>query len=115
VIDDVFTMADETTAIVAIHAQPGAGRSEVVGRYGDAMKVRVAAPPENGRANEAIGRLLADQFGLAANAVALLSGASGRAKRFKISGVDEAVVRAVLERLVAGSGTGRGAGARGRR
>ena len=113
-IDDLFTMTDETTAVLAVHAQPGAGRSEVVGRYGDALKVRVAAPPDNGRANDAIARLLADRFDLAHSAVELVSGASGRSKRFKVSGVDAATARAVLERLVAGSGGVRDANARGR-
>lgn len=114
-IDDLFTMADETTAILSVHAQPGAGRSEVVGRYGDALKVRVAAPPENGRANEAIAKLLAERFGLAASAVQLTGGGSGRTKRFRIEGVEPAIVRAVLERLLGGSGGSQGAGARARR
>lgn len=114
-IDDLFSMTDETTVVLSVQAQPGAGRSEVVGRYGDALKVRVAAPPENGRANEAIARLLADRFGLAPSSVELLSGESGRAKRFKVSGVDAPTARLVLERLVAGGGGVRDAGARGRR
>lgn len=114
-IDDLFTMEDETTAILLVHAQPGAGRSEVVGRYGDALKVRVAAPPDNGRANSAICKLLADQLGLAPSAVQLTSGATGRAKRFRVVGIDEAIVRAVLERLVGGSRSAQGAGNRVRR
>ncbi len=114
-IDDLFTMEDETTAIVLVHAQPGAGRSEVVGRYGDALKVRVAAPPENGRANSAISKLLADRFGLAPSSVQLTSGATGRTKRFKVKGVDEVIVRAVLERLVGGGRGAQGLGTRGRR
>ncbi len=114
-IDDLFTMEDGTTAILYVHAQPGAGRSEVVGRYGDALKVRVAAPPENGRANSAITKLLADQLGLAPSAVQLTSGAAGRTKRFRVVGIDEAIVRAVLERLVGASRSVQGAGNRGRR
>lgn len=114
-IDDLFTMEDETTAILLVHAQPGAGRSEVVGRYGDALKVRVAAPPEHGRANSAIAKLLADRFGVAASAVQLTSGATGRSKRFKVVGIDAALARTVLERLVGGSGGAAGAGARARR
>ncbi len=113
-IDDLFSMEDETTAILSVHAQPGAGRSEVVGRYGDALKVRVAAPPENGRANEAIAKLLADRFGVAPGAVHLVSGASGRSKRFKLTGVDAPIVRTVLERLAAASGGVRDASPRGR-
>lgn len=108
-IDDLFQMVDETTATFSVHAQPGAGRSEVVGRYGDALKVRIAAPPEQGRANQAISKLLATQFGVAPTAVELTGGASNRTKTFKVVGVDAAIVRAVLERLVGGGGDTRGA------
>ena len=55
--------------VLRVHVQPGAGRSAVVGRHGDALKVRVAAPPEGGRANEACRALVAETFGLAASAV----------------------------------------------
>lgn len=114
-IDDLFSMEDETTAVLSIHAQPGAGRSEVVGRYGDALKVRVAAPPEHGRANEAIAKLLSERFAIPPSTVTLLSGASGRSKRFKLTGVEAALVRTVLERLTAGSGGVKDAPSRGRR
>jgi uncharacterized protein (TIGR00251 family) len=111
-IDDLFRMEDETTAVLSVHAQPGAGRSEVVGRHGDALKIRVAAPPENGRANVEISKLLANRFGVAPSAVELTSGASNRNKAVKVVGVDEAIVRAVLERLVGQGGDARGASAR---
>src|SRR5256714_8605523 len=74
--------------VLRIHVQPGAGRSAVVGRHGNALKVRVAAPPVEGRANEATRALLAEALGLAADDVELTSGASSRAKRFRLRGLD---------------------------
>ena len=45
--------------VLAVHVQPGAGRTEVVGRHGDALKLRVAAPPTGNRANDAVVELVA--------------------------------------------------------
>ena len=74
--------------VLRIHVQPGAGRSAVVGRHGDALKVRVAAPPVEGRANEAARSLLADALGVPSDDVELTSGQSSRAKRFRLKGLD---------------------------
>lgn len=114
-IDDVFRMTDDTTAVLSVHAQPGAGRTEVVGRHGDSLKIRVAAPPEDGRANQAIVKLLVARFDVAPSAVELVSGASGRMKSFKVSGVEAPTVRRVLERLVHDGGDARKPSGRGRR
>jgi uncharacterized protein len=73
---------------------PGANatRSEVVGRYGERWKLRVTAPPERGKANEATIELLADTLGLAATKLRLVSGHGSRDKTVEISGLttDEA-------------------------
>ena len=74
--------------ILRIHVQPGAGRSAVVGRHGDALKVRVAAPPVEGRANEAARALLAEVLGVSKSDVELTSGQSSRTKRFRLKGLD---------------------------
>ncbi len=50
--------------VLSVHVQPGARRSEVAGRHGDALKVRIAAPPIDGRANEAVLALVSEEFGL---------------------------------------------------
>lgn len=71
-----------------VHVAPGAGRSAVVGRHGDALKLRIAAPPVGGRANEAARSLLADAFGLKEGAVSLVSGEGSRQKRFMLAAVD---------------------------
>jgi uncharacterized protein (TIGR00251 family) len=74
--------------VLRVHVQPGAGRSAVVGRHGDALKVRVAAPPVEGRANEATRSLLAEALGVPDADVELTSGQSSRAKRFRLKGID---------------------------
>jgi uncharacterized protein (TIGR00251 family) len=63
-----------------LRVSPGASRSSVVGRHGDAWKVRVAAPPEGGRANEAVIRLLAAELGVPAASVSIVSGHGSRDK-----------------------------------
>jgi hypothetical protein len=88
VVDDLFEMTDDGAAVLHVHAQPGAGRTAVAGRHGDALKVRVAAPPEGGRANEALVKCLAELFGVKAAAVELAVGDTSRTKRFRIVGVD---------------------------
>ena len=99
-VDDLFTAAGDDAVVLAVHAQPGAGRSQVVGRHGDAVKIRVAAPPEAGRANDALVALLAERLGVPPKSVTLESGASSRTKRFRIAGVDPAGFADLLERAL---------------
>jgi len=70
-----------------LRVAPGAARASVVGRHGDAWKVRVAAPAEGGRANDAVVRLLADALALPRNAVTLVSGHGARDKIVELTGV----------------------------
>lgn len=69
---------------------PGSGSTGIVGRYGEGWKVRVAAPPERGKANEAVVRLLARTLGLPARSVVLVSGHGGRDKMVELAGIDPA-------------------------
>jgi uncharacterized protein len=80
---------------------PGSDRSEVVGRYGDAWKLRVAAAPERGKANDAALELLADTLGVAPASLRLVSGHGARDKTVELTGLapDEAE-----RRLAAGLG-----------
>lgn len=71
-----------------VRVSPGAKRAAVVGRYGDAWKVRVAAPPEGGRANEAVVRLIAGAVAVPADAVDVVSGRSARDKIVELRGID---------------------------
>ena len=74
---------------------PGARRSEIVGRYGEAWKVRVKEPPERGAANAAVLRLLADALGVSAGEVKLVSGHGSRDKIVELTALeaDEAEAR----------------------
>jgi len=85
------------SATVDIWVQPGASRQRVVGMYGDAVKVAVAAPAEKGAANRALEKLLAKEFGLAANAVVIAGGGSRR-KRVSLQGVSPERLRAWVAR-----------------
>jgi len=70
-----------------VKAVPGASRSEIVGRLGEALKIRVAAPPEGGKANREILELLAERLGLPAASVTLVSGAASSAKVVELLGI----------------------------
>lgn len=69
-----------------VHAQPGAKRTEVAGLHGDSIKIRVAAPAAEDRANQALIEFLARAFGVAKRDVALVGGAKSREKRFEVRG-----------------------------
>lgn len=70
---------------LALHVQPGAKRTEVAGTHGDALKVRLAAPPVEGRANAALLRFLADAFGVPLRAVEIVRGEAARDKLVRIA------------------------------
>ena len=87
------------SATLDIWVQPGASRERVVGLHGDAVKIAVVAPPEKGTANRALEKLLAKEFGLAANAVTVIAGGGSRRKRVSLQGVSPDRVRAWMARL----------------
>ena len=99
---ELFDVDGNGRVVLRLHVQPGAGRSEVVGRHGDALKVRVAAAPEGGRANQACQRLLAELLEVKVSAVHLVAGAPSRSKRFVVEGVDPEGVAEQLERTLSG-------------
>jgi uncharacterized protein len=70
-----------------LRVSPGAARARVVGRHGEAWKIRVGAAPEGGRANEAVIRLLAETLSLPRAAVTLVSGHGGRDKIVQLAGL----------------------------
>ena len=80
---------------LSLKVVPGSSRNQVVGWLGEALKVKVKAPPEKGRANEAVVTLLADRLGIDPSSIAVVSGHGSPAKVVEIDGmVDEAIRQA---------------------
>lgn len=84
-----------------LRVAPGAKRTGVVGRHGDAWKVRVAAPPEGGRANDAVVGLLAETLSLRHGAVTLVSGHGAQDKIVELAGIEP---QQIDRRLAAAAG-----------
>ena len=89
-------MARPSTRLT-LRVSPGASRTELAGRYGDAWKVRVSAAPERGRANDAVLQLLAERLDLPESAISLVSGRGSRDKVVELHGLDEAEATRRLE------------------
>ena len=73
-----------------VRVAPGSSASGVVGRHGDAWKVRVNAPPERGRANEAVLGVLADALRVRRDDIRLLRGGAGKDKLVEVAGITAA-------------------------
>lgn len=71
---------------LTLHVQPGASHTEVAGAHGNALKIRLAASPVDGKANEALIVFLAEVFGVPKRHVELISGHASRSKRVRITG-----------------------------
>jgi uncharacterized protein (TIGR00251 family) len=87
----------KTRARIAVKAQPGAKKTELAEKVGGIYKVRLAAPPVDGKANEALIRFLAGRFDVPPSAVRIIRGLASRTKVIEIDGVDEARVERVLD------------------
>ena len=88
--------ADGDGVILRLHVQPGAKKTELAGQHGEALKIRLAAPPVDGKANACLIEFIARRLGVAKSAVELLSGDTSRAKRLRVGGIAAA---AAMERL----------------
>lgn len=82
--------------MLTLHIQPGAKKTEVAGLHGDALKIRLAAPPVDGKANEALVAFVAKTLGVPKASVELVSGQTSRAKRLRVAGVAAAAAEAAL-------------------
>lgn len=74
--------------LVDVYVQPRAAKARVTGMHGGRLRLAVTEPPEDGRANEAVCRLLADRLGVAPTRVRLIRGGSARAKTLCVAGLD---------------------------
>lgn len=96
IIEELFEVNGDGAVILRLHVHPGAGRTAIVGRHGDALKVRVAAPPSGGRANEACAELIAEVLGVKPSQVTVTAGQTSRQKRLTISGIEPDEVARLL-------------------
>jgi uncharacterized protein (TIGR00251 family) len=83
---------------ISVTVSPGAARTELVGKHGDGWKARVAAPPERGRANEALVQLLAGALEVPASSVRVVGGRSGRTKVVEVADLESVEVERRLLR-----------------
>lgn len=74
--------------VLALHVQPGAKRTEVAGLHGEALKIRLAAPPVDGKANACLVEFIAEQLGIAKSRVSLVAGQTSRTKKIAVAGLD---------------------------
>jgi uncharacterized protein (TIGR00251 family) len=87
---------NEATITLKIHLLPRASRDEICGLQGDAIKVKVTAPPIEGRANMALQRFIAKKLNLSSSQVEIMAGQRSREKILRISGISRAAVEKAL-------------------
>ncbi|TXG88000.1 MAG: YggU family protein [Thermomicrobiales bacterium] len=89
---------DGDDVVISVHVQPGAARSAIVGEHGGALKMRLGAPPVDGKANAELTAYIARLLGLPRARVEILSGLSSRQKRVRVALADADAVFAALSR-----------------
>jgi len=87
---------NEAAIFLKIHLLPRASRDEICGLQGDALKVKVTAPPVSGKANKALQRFIAKKLNLSASQIEIMAGQHSREKTLKISGISRAAVEKAL-------------------
>jgi uncharacterized protein (TIGR00251 family) len=94
--DTVDLQEKDGAVTFRVRVQPRASRDEAAGEHNGAIKLRITAPPVDGRANEACRRLIAKLLGVSPSAVEILSGDSSRDKLIRVHNASAALVRARL-------------------
>lgn len=92
---DWLRVAADGRITLTLHIQPGARKTEFAGQHGDALKIRLAAPPVDGKANAALVDFIATALGLPRTAVTLKSGQTSRRKVVEVSDADISAVLAL--------------------
>jgi hypothetical protein len=82
--------------IFRVRVAPRGKRDEIIGEHGDAIKIRVQAPPVAGKANEALRELLAGKLGVSSRDVEIVSGHTSRWKRVRVDGVNAKAIQALV-------------------
>jgi uncharacterized protein len=82
--------------IVSVKAMPGAQKSAICGEYGGALKVKIAAQPEKGKANRELEDLMAEVFGISRSCVEVVAGASSRNKQIFLRGISAKTAEGII-------------------
>jgi hypothetical protein len=93
-VSEWFRLAADGRVTLTLHIQPGAKKTEFAGLHGDALKIRLAAPPVDGKANEALVKFVAETLKLPKSAVNLKSGQSSRRKVLEVQGAEVGAIAA---------------------
>ncbi|MFH1382903.1 MAG: DUF167 domain-containing protein [Chloroflexota bacterium] len=88
---------DEGTTIL-IHVQPNSSRNEIIGFQDDVLRVRIAAPPVKGKANQELIKFLSDILGVSKSSLAIKKGLTGKNKVVKIDGLTPAQITTQVEK-----------------
>ena len=84
-------------AKLTVHVVPRAAKSALAGRHGDAIKIRIAAPPVEGAANAELVRFLAETLGVPRRAITITAGTTGRRKIVSVDGIATSIALRILE------------------
>lgn len=95
-----LTTGKNNAPVIAVHAQPGAKRTAVVGVHGDRLKIALASPPVDGKANATLIKYLSKGLGVSKSSVRLLSGGTSREKRIEVVGLSTDDLLEALKKLL---------------
>lgn len=93
----LWVTEDKNGCIFQVRVMPRSRRNAIVGLHGDALKIRLTAPPVDGKANQALLKFLAKRLGVSPSAVEIVAGHTSRQKRVRVAGVSADAVQALLE------------------
>ena len=95
---EVVSADGDGGVLLRVKAVPGASRDQIAGPLGDRLKVRVSAPPEGGKANDAIIRLLSSALGVGRSQIELVSGGARAEKVLRLRGLNIQAVQELIRR-----------------
>lgn len=91
----MIQFSEQNGLVFTVRVAPRASKSEIVGEHDGTLKIRLAAPPVDGAANEELIKLLANFFEVNKSAVEILSGATGKTKQIRVSGANAEKLRLI--------------------
>lgn len=98
--DHPFLSVTEDALLLRIHVQPRASKNEVCGIQGDSLKIRLTSPPVDGAANKLCREFIADLLDVSKSSVEIISGATSRIKRVRISGDNPERLKKIIDDIL---------------